>query len=419
MSSPASLDNAAAPRGFPSALPLRTLLLAAAGLALLAALAFGVRWWQTGRFIESTDDAYLQADSLNVATKVSGYVAEVLVQDNQQVGPGQPLVRLDSRQYQAALDEALATVASREADVARAEADLGQQGAKIAQAAAEVDGARANVRYAASQVERYEPLVRAGAESGERAAELGNARTRASATLNANEAALRVEQAQVTTLQTRLRQARAQLDVAQASAAKARIDLEDTVVRATIAGRVADRSVRVGQLAQPGTRLLTMVPVQGLYLVANFKETQVGRMRPGQPVTLHVDALPGRVLSGTVDSLSPGTGSQFALLPAQNATGNFTKVVQRVPVRIHVEIDPDARAVLVPGLSVVAEVDTRAQQPASQTSAQSATRQASWQSTQQSTQQFAKQSAQRSAQSAQQPPQQPAQASPAPGASHG
>lgn len=357
----------AAPQSVPSsrASRRRSILIGMGVVALVVACAFGVRWWTYGRFIESTDDAYIQADSVTVAPKVSGYVAEVYVRDNQQVVPGQQLVRLDNRQYQAALDEALATVVSREADVARADADLQQQQAKIAQAAAEVEGARANARYAASQVERYAPLVATGAETEERTAELRNAQTRASTTLAANAAALRVEQSQVVTLQTRLQQAKAQLEVAQASARKARLDLDDTVVRATSAGRVADKGVRVGQFAQPGTRLLTVVPVQDLYLTANFKETQVGRMRAGQAVTLHVDALSGQALHGVVDSLSPGTGSQFALLPAQNATGNFTKIVQRVPVRIHVDVPNHARPVLVPGLSVVVDVDTRDLHPAS------------------------------------------------------
>ncbi|WP_454766991.1 HlyD family secretion protein [Cupriavidus campinensis] len=359
--SPASPDR---PTRRPGGSRRRTLLLGAGVLLLAAGLVFGTRWWRHGRFVESTDDAYLQADSVTVAPKVSGYVAEVFVRDNQQVAAGQALVRLDNRQYQAAYDEAQATVASRQADVARAEADLAQQKARIAQAGAEVDGARANARYAVSQVERYAPLVKSGAETEERSAELRNAQTRAATTLAANEAALRVEQSQTVTLQARLQQARAQLDVAQASARQARLDLDDTVVRATNAGRVADKGVRVGQFAQPGTRLLTVVPVQDLYLTANFKETQVGRMRPGQRVTLHVDALPAEDLQGVVDSLSPGTGSQFALLPAQNATGNFTKIVQRVPVRIHVDVTPEARAVLMPGLSVVVDVDTRDTHPA-------------------------------------------------------
>ncbi|WP_092141916.1 HlyD family secretion protein [Cupriavidus sp. YR651] len=367
MSAPHSAASAANPAaGFPPSHASATkpsrrrrILMTAGIVLLVGGLAAATHWWRVGRFIESTDDAYIQADSVTVAPKVSGYVAEVFVRDNQQVAAGQALVRLDNRQYQAAYDEAEANVASRQADVARAEADLAQQKARIAQAGAEVDGARANARYAASQVERYAPLVKSGAETEERTAELRNAQTRATTTLTANEAALRVEQSQTVTLQARLQQARAQLEVAEASARQSKLNLEDAVVRATTAGRVADKGVRVGQFAQPGTRLLTEVPVQDLYLTANFKETQVGRMRAGQPVTLHVDALPGEDLHGVVDSLSPGTGSQFALLPAQNATGNFTKIVQRVPVRIHVDVTPEARAVLMPGLSVVVDVDTR------------------------------------------------------------
>ena len=378
MSAPNHAATAPAGVAPESAIPERAarrkqLLIGAGVLLIVLALAYGARWWLYGRFIESTEDAYIQADSVTIAPKVSGYVAEVLVRDNQQVSAGQELVRLDNRQYQAAVDEAQATVASRQADVARAEADLAQQQAKIAQAAAEVDGARANARYAASQVERYAPLVKSGAETEERTAELGNARTRANTTLAANEAALRVEQSQTVTLKTRLDQARAQLEVAEASARQSQLNLGDTVVRATTAGRVADKGVRVGQFAQPGTRLLTVVPVQDLYLTANFKETQVGRMRPGQSVTLHVDALPGEPLHGVVDSLSPGTGSQFALLPAQNATGNFTKIVQRVPVRIHVDVPAEARPVLVPGLSVVVDVDTRELNPAKTQAAAGAT----------------------------------------------
>ncbi|EHP43006.1 multidrug resistance protein (hlyD family), emrA-like secretion [Cupriavidus basilensis OR16] len=369
MSTAAPVDSPADPllRGEATSTPVkpavrnrrRTVLLFLAGGVLVGAAAWGGHWWTVGRFMETTDDAYLQADSVTVAPKVGGYIAEVLVRDNQTVVIGQALARLDSRQYQAALDEATATVASRQADVARSEADLAQQQANIAQAKAELDGARANVRYAASQVDRYAPLVKSGAETEERTAELRNAQTRAATTQQANEAALRAAQSQTLTLQAKLQQARAQLAVAEASARRAQLDMQDTLVRSTLAGRVADRAVRVGQFAQPGTRLLTIVPLQDLYLNANFKETQVGHMIPGQPVTIHVDALPDADLHGTVESLSPGTGSQFALLPAQNATGNFTKIVQRVPVRIHLDVSGEARRALVPGLSVTVEVDTR------------------------------------------------------------
>src|SRR6185312_14052033 len=159
--------------------------------------------------------------------------------------------------------------------------------------------------------------------------------------------------------QAQIDQARAQLEAADASMRQAQLDMSDTVVRSTLAGRVGDRTVRVGQYAQPGTRLMTIVPVQDIYLVPNFKETQIGLMRAGQPATIHVDALPGTDLHGKVVSFSTGTGSQFALLPPQNATGNFTKIVQRIPVRIHIDAGDEARSVLIPGLSVTVRVDTR------------------------------------------------------------
>ncbi|WP_232462365.1 HlyD family secretion protein [Bordetella genomosp. 9] len=331
-----------------------------AGLAaLIAALAWGAHWWLVGRFIESTDDAYLQADSVTVAPKVSGYVTQVYVADNQAVQPGDPLVRLDDRQYRAALDQAQATIAAREADIARARAEIEQQNANVAQAEAQARVARLNAQHAQAEVQRYRPLAATGAETSERLANLTNQRDQALATQAANEAAVRAARAQIAVSTAQIAQAEAQLAAARASARQASLDLQDTVVRATLAGTVGDRTVRVGQFVQPGTRMMTLVPVQDVYLEANFKETQIGRMRAGQPVTLHVDALPGADLHGVVDSFAPGTGAQFALLPPENATGNFTKIVQRVPVRIRVQADARTRALLLPGLSVTAEVDTR------------------------------------------------------------
>ncbi|HEY4804602.1 MAG TPA: HlyD family secretion protein, partial [Paraburkholderia sp.] len=179
------------------------------------------------------------------------------------------------------------------------------------------------------------------------------------ATLAADAAAVTSSRSQIAALNAQLSQARAQLEAARANAAQSQLDLDNTVVKSALAGRVGDRTVRVGQYVQPGTRMLTVVPVQSTYLTANFKETQIGRMRAGQPVELHVDALPGHTLHGVVDSFSPGTGAQFALLPPENATGNFTKIVQRVPVRIRLETGPDTRSVLLPGMSVTVDVDTR------------------------------------------------------------
>nr|WP_323122382.1 HlyD family secretion protein [Burkholderia alba] len=328
-------------------------------VAFVAAAVWAARWWTVGRFIESTDDAYLQADSVTVAPKVSGYITDVYVGDNQQVKAGDPLVRLDTRQYQVSLDQALATVDSRRADIERAQADIRQQQANLEQAQAQRQVARISARHASDEVTRYAPLVATGAETAERVAELTSTRDQAQATLSANTAALDAARTQIAASTAQLAQARAQLEAAQASAAQARLDLDNTIVRSALEGKVGDRTVRVGQYVQPGTRLLTVVPVQRTYLQANFKETQIGRMRVGQPVTLTVDALPGKELHGTVDSFAPGTGSQFALLPPENATGNFTKIVQRVPVRIRVDTGTATRSVLVPGLSVTVDVDTR------------------------------------------------------------
>ena len=337
----------------------RTVLLSVGAAALIIGAIWGIHWWTVGRFMESTDDAYLQADSVTIAPKVSGYVAEVYVSDNQAVSAGEPLVRLDNRQYQAILEQAKATIAARKADIERGAAELLQQQANIAQARAQLEGARSTEAHAQEEVKRYEPLVATGAETNEKLADLRNALNQAKATVAADTAALQAAQRQPATTQAQIDQARAQLDAAEASTRQAQLDDQDTIVRSTLAGRVGDRTVRVGQYAQPGTRLMTIVPVQNVYLVANFKETQIGLMRAGQPATLRVDALPGTDIHGTVESFSPGTGSQFALLPAQNATGNFTKIVQRVPVRIRIDASEATRAVLLPGLSVTVRVDTR------------------------------------------------------------
>ena len=353
-----TVQQVGAPEGR-AGLRRRTLLVALAAVVLIVGVIWGVRWWTVGRFIESTDDAYLQADSVTIAPKVSGYVAEVFVADNQAVSAGEPLVRLDSRQYQAILEQAKATIAAHKADIERGAAELLQQQANIAQARAQLQGARSGENHALEEVKRYEPLVATGAETTEKLADLRNALNQAQSTVAADSAALQAAERQPATTQAQIDQARAQLQAAEANTRQAQLDEQDTLVRSTLAGRVGDRTVRVGQFAQPGTRLMTIVPVQDIYLVANFKETQIGLMRAGQPATIHIDALPGTDLHGKVVSFSPGTGSQFALLPPQNATGNFTKIVQRVPVRIHIDAGDEARSVLVPGLSVTVRIDTR------------------------------------------------------------
>ena len=348
--------SAAAPSARPSKVR-RFLMPAGAVLAIVALLALAY-WWLVARFIQSTDDAYLQADSVTVSPKVNGYVTDVYVGDNVSVKPGDPLVRLDSRQYQAALDQARATIDARKADILRAQAGIPQQRAAIEQAKAQQQVAVVNSRHAEDEVRRYGPLAATGAESGDQLSVLTTNRDQARATLTADAAALDQAQARMADLNAQLMQAQAQLEVAQASARQAQLDMQDTLIRSSLAGRIGDRTVRVGQYAQPGTRMMTVVPVQSIYLTANFKETQVGRMRAGQHASLHVDALADGDLNGVVDSFAPGTGSQFALLPPENATGNFTKIVQRVPVRIRIDTDAQTRKLLAPGLSVTVDVDT-------------------------------------------------------------
>ena len=268
-------------------------------------------------------------------------------------------MRLDGRQYQAALDQATATVDSRNADIQRAQAGIVQQQAAIEQARAQLQVAQVSLKHAEDEVKRYGPLAKTGAESGDQYSVLLSNRDQARASMTADKAALDQALARVADLNAQIAQAHAQMEAAQASAKQSQLDMQDTLVRASIAGRVGDRTVRVGQYAQPGTRLMTVVPVQSIYLTANFKETQIGRMRAGQTADVHVDALPDANLHGTVDSFAPGTGSEFALLPPENATGNFTKIVQRVPVRIRIDADEQTLKRLVPGLSVTVDVDTR------------------------------------------------------------
>ena len=350
----------------PSRLQSRTVRAAIGVAVLLAVIGLGVwlfDWWTTGRFVQTTNDAFLQADQVAVAPKIAGYVEKVLVADNQDVVAGQELVRIDPRDPAAKLDQALAQVDQGKAAITADEAQIEQQRAIIAQAQAALAGSKAGATYAAQQVDRYGPLAQTGAESAERLDLLRQNRAQAGAQSAGAAAQVLAARRQIDTLRAQIGVAKAQIEQAAAQVRQAHTDVEGSVVRASIAGRIGDRSVRPGQYVQPGTRMMTVVPVQAIYLTANFKETQIGRMRPGQPVEIKVDALGSRKLNGVVDSFSPGTGAQFALIPPSNATGNFTKIVQRVPVRIRVIAPAGAGAVLLPGLSVEASVDTKELQP--------------------------------------------------------
>jgi membrane fusion protein (multidrug efflux system) len=322
----------------------RRWLMAVASLVLVAGTGFGGYWYFIGRHYESTNDAYLCADSVTIAPKVMGYVAEVAVGDNQRVKAGEVLVRINPRDYQTALDSATADLANARATAANIDALLNEQTATIDQAAAAA-------AFAQQENNRYADLARTGAGSAQRLQQ-------AQSDLAQRKATLAAAQAHIGVLKTQRQQADAVIAAKGAAVDQAKINLSQTTITAPIDGVVGDRTVRQGQLVQAGTRLMSVVPTSAIYLVANFKETQTGHMVPGQPVEISIDSFPGQTVDGTVDSLAPGTGAQFALLPPENATGNFTKIVQRVPVKILLGPRNPLTAKLRPGLSVTATVDT-------------------------------------------------------------
>jgi membrane fusion protein (multidrug efflux system) len=325
-------------------------------LALIAVVAFG--WWTHGRFVQSTDDAYLHADEVTISPKVLGYVDQVYVKDNQDVVAGQPLVRIDARSYDAAVAQQAAAIDARMADIQTAQRQVDQQEAAIAEARVRLATARINAAYAVGEADRYRTLSRQGVETLERYGQAANQRDQADQAVKADEAAVAVAERQAQGLRAQIVQAKAQLEAAQASGRTARLNLGDTLLTSSIDGRVGDKSVRVGQFVQPGTRLMSIVPIAHVYLVANFKETQIGRMRVGQHASVKIDALGGRSIDAVVESFSPGTGAQFALLPPENATGNFFKIVQRVPVRLRLLAPAELRDRLIPGLSATVAIDT-------------------------------------------------------------
>jgi membrane fusion protein (multidrug efflux system) len=347
-------------RSSPLKSPRVRLALLVGAIAIVAA---GLLWYfdreTRGKYMQSTDNAYVSADSVVVAPKIAGYVERVLVTENQAVRQGQPLAELDPREYRAQTQQITSQIEAATASTETTRSQIAEQQAAIAQAQAQLGSARAEAVFAAQQVERYQPLAASGAEPRERLAQLQTQARQARERVDAAEAGLLAAQRRIGTLGAQVRQAQSQAEAARAQLAAARVNVESTLLRAAIDGRVGDLAVRVGQFVQPGTRMMTLVPVDRLFIEANFKETQLGLMRIGQPVRIEVDALPGIELTGRVASFAPGTGAQFSVLPPQNATGNFTKIVQRVPVRIAIEAPPEVRRLLVPGMSVEATVDTR------------------------------------------------------------
>ena len=336
--------------------------LALAGAALLLAAGggwYGYDWWTVGRFIESTEDAYVGGDVTVIAPKVAGFIAEVAVTDNQQVHAGDLLVKLDDRDYRAALAKAVAAVAGQQASLANLEATRHLQEATISEAQAELASTAAEVVRAKYDVDRYRALTQDQFASAQRYQQAEADHRKAVAADAKARAALDAASRQLEVIDTQKQQAQAALAGAFADRDTAQLNLGYTELRAPVDGTVGNRSARVGAYATVGSQLVALVPARGLWVDANFKENQLARLSAGLSATIVADVLPGEVFRGHVASLAPATGAVFSVLPAENATGNFTKIVQRVPVRILLEDDAGTLGRLRPGLSVTAAVDER------------------------------------------------------------
>jgi membrane fusion protein (multidrug efflux system) len=335
---------------------------AALGLALVAGVTagadYGYRYWTVGRYLETTDDAYVKADYTTVAPKISGYVAEVLVGDNERVSARQVLARIDDRDFKAALDQAHADVETAAASIRNLEAQIALQQSVIDQAKAEILATEASRTFADEDHARYRELAKTGYGSVQRAQQAAATLQERTARLQGQRAGLVAAQRKIEVLATERAKAEAQRDRSRAAERQAELNLSYTTIAAPVDGTVGARSLRVGQYVQAGTQLMAVVPLHAVYIVANFKETQLTHVRDGQQVEIAVDTFPGAKVRGHVDSVSPASGLEFSLLPPDNATGNFTKMVQRIPVKIVLE-DAALAGLLRPGMSVEPTVDTR------------------------------------------------------------
>ncbi|PKA41796.1 HlyD family secretion protein [Rhizobium sullae] len=338
----------------------RSLALPVIALALFAGGAwYGYEWWTNGRFMVSTDDAYIEGDIATISPKVTGYVAKVNVFANQQVKAGDVLATLDNGDYQNALEQAEAQIATEKLSLSRIDAQIEGAKAALAQAQASKVALEAAVRGAEITQKRQSELQ---AKAVGTTADLDNANIaldQAKANLIGGDASIKSSEANIAILDAQRKEAEGSVRTLELQRDKAARDLSFTVLKAPYDGVVGNRSVQEGDLVSPGQRLMALVPVRQLYIDANFKETQIQHLVPGSRVNVHVDAYDDHPIVGTVESISPASGSVFSLLPPENATGNFTKIIQRVPVRIALSQDALNSGRLRAGLSVVVDVDTR------------------------------------------------------------
>jgi len=338
-------------RGF---LRRRPVVSAIGAVLLASAIGGGYLYMDDAKHFESTDDAFIAARQSALAPKVAGYITDVPVTDNEHVASGQVIAHLDDRDYRVALAQAEAQVAAAQASIENINAQLDVQQAQIAANQAQVDQAQAALVFAQQQAARYQHLEQTGYGTVQNSEQYTSQLHQQQAALLSAQATLNLAQRQVEALKAQRKSADASLAQAKAQRDQAQLNLSYTTVTAAQPGRVVNLSAAVGQFAQPGTNLTMFVPDQ-IWVTANFKENQLDRMRPGEKVTLKIDAYPGRTIHGHVESVQPGSGTAFSLLPAQNATGNYVKIVQRVPVKIVMD-DPPTDVALGPGMSVVPTV---------------------------------------------------------------
>jgi membrane fusion protein (multidrug efflux system) len=329
--------------------------ISAIGAMLLASImAGGYIYLNHAEHFETTDDAFIAARQSPIAPKVSGYVTAVPVTDNEHVAAGDVIARIDDRDYRIGLEQAQAQVAAAQASIENIDAQLDVQQAQISANEAQEEQAQAALVFAQQQAARYQELAQKGSGSVQNAQQYTSQLRQQQAALASAQATLKLAQRQIEALKAQRSSAVANLAQARAQRDQAQLNISYTTVTAAQPGRVVNLSAAVGQFAQPGTNLTMFVPDQ-IWVTANFKEIQLDHMRPGESVTLEIDAYPERTLRGHVDSVQPGSGTAFSLLPAQNATGNYVKIVQRVPVKIVMD-DPPTDIALGPGMSVVPTV---------------------------------------------------------------
>lgn len=334
----------------------RKKMLLIGGSALALAVVAGYIYWDNSAHYENTDDAFIAARQYAVTSRVAGYISSVAVTDNQHVHAGEVIAQIDDRDYKTSLEQAQAQVAAAQANLENTQAQKLVQQANVEQAKAQIEQAKANLVFAQEQDSRYQTMMKSGSGTIQEAQQYEAQLRQQEATLNTDEASLTAAQRQLDAYGPQIASAEAIVKQDQAQLDQAKLNLSYTTIVAAQPGRVVQLSAGDGQYVQTGSNLAMFVPDK-LWVTANFKETQLEHMRPGQPVSLTIDAYGGRTISGHVASVQPGSGTAFSLLPAENATGNYVKIVQRVPVKIELDDVPSDIA-LGPGMSVVPTVRT-------------------------------------------------------------